>query len=387
MATGIFQTTFPGTVQLQQKVCEADYIIGLDLHKKTTALAVIDCQTGTLILNRKRIPNSEVLTLLKKKCTGKKIVVAEAAFGWRLMRDACVSLPDTTFIPLDARKTAAWAAMSGIKNDTVDAHVLAYVCLHDGVQRLAVYQPSPENSERYKLFLHRHTLVRQRTTVKNKCKALTRDYGANPYTGEETERSGIITHIQSDLTDELAWLTERIKTIEREMVQMGKQDAVYMLLLSIPGIGPITAFALRYKMGTIERFASAKHLASYFGLGIRQKQSGEASRFGGITHRGDEHIRSLLVQGAQVIRFRKPALLSLFFPAMERTGVPTNKVVIALARKLLTFAYYCWKHQQPFDLNRYAAMRTKQKGSVRPENTVSVTIQYAAEPGVLPCPC
>jgi transposase len=139
-------------------------------------------------------------------------------------------------------------------------------------------------------------------------------------------------------------------------------DPVIGILRTVPGIGPVTAFALRHKIDSIDRFRDAAHLSSYLGFGVRERQSGGSLTKGKIAKTGDAFLRKLLIQGAQVVCFRRPDLVALYFPTLGdpsrmRDRMHVNKVVTALARKNLTFVYHCWKQGTPFDLEMYRARR------------------------------
>lgn len=362
MATSIFRENFPAVAALQQAADSAAYIIGLDLHAKTTAICVVDPRMPEQpIFQRKRLPNKELLTVLDR-FPGKKVIACEAAFGWHVLQDALADLPDVTFIPLDARKTSAWIASSGIKNDAIDAQVLCHVCLHGGIRSLAVFIQSLPSREGTKLARYREHLVRHRSTMKNQIQAFQRDYGPNPFTGVLPEQSPLASFIEADLCHALEDSEKRIGNIEKLMQTMGKDDPIMTLLQSIPGIGPITAFALRHKIDRIDRFKDASHLSSYLGFGVRERQSGDSMMKGRIAKTGDPLLRKLLIQGAQVVRFRRSDLVSLYFPSLGQTELMknrkhSNKVVTALARKNLTLVYHLWKHQTPFDLDIYRAKR------------------------------
>ena len=108
MATSIFRENFPAVAGLQLAADTAAFIIGLDLHAKTTAICVVDPrQPDEIVFQRKRLPNTELLTVLNR-FAGKKVIACEAAFGWHVLQDALAEVADVTFIPLDARKTSAW---------------------------------------------------------------------------------------------------------------------------------------------------------------------------------------------------------------------------------------------------------------------------------------
>lgn len=362
MPTSIFKKNFPGVEALQEAVDAADYIIGLDLHKKTTAICVVDPNNPKEpLFQRKRLKNVDLITRIQS-FPGKKVVTCEAAYGWFPLRDALTDIPDTTFVALDSRKTSSWVATSGIKSDKVDAQILCHVCLHGGVASLAVHQPSRQARDCCKLVRYRDQLVRQRTRIKNQLKAIDRDYGANLFTGEIPEQSPLAIFMESALREHLQFIEKHVRNAEEQMASLGKDDEIVALIRSIPGIGPITSFMLRHKIETLDRFAAPAHLASYFGFGVRERQSGNRLIKGQITKTGNVLIRKLLIQGAQAVRSAHPEYLPLYFPTMGQEKLMqdyrhANKLVTALARKNLTFVYHIWKDRIPFDIEGYRQRR------------------------------
>lgn len=128
MATSMFRPNFPGAEALQQAADTATFIIGLDVHKKTVAICVVDPRRpDEPVFQRKRLPNADLLRTLQH-FSGRKVVVCEAAYGWFAVREALAPLSDITLVLLDTRKTGSWIATSGIKNDKIDAQVLCPAC-------------------------------------------------------------------------------------------------------------------------------------------------------------------------------------------------------------------------------------------------------------------
>jgi transposase len=364
MATSIFKENFPQVKQLQQHADQADYIIGLDLHKKTTGICIVDTRRPTKpVFQRKRLKNEKLIETLDQ-FEGKKLLVVEAAYGWFPLRETVKDIADTDLVLVDARKTAAWVKASGVKNDKIDSEVLCMVALQGAIPRLAIHQPNSSDRERFKLVHFRDKLVGQRTRVKNQMIALNRDYEPNPYTGEIPKQSEDAVLMNNLLLDQLNELNRHIKKIEQRMQVIAKEDPLIQLIQSIPAIGSLTAFALRFKIGSLDRFQSAQQLSSYFGFAIKQWDSGDGKQHGKITKCGNPLIRKLLIQGAQILRFKRPDILQLYFPNLAQKDLMrytkhANKVVVATARKNLTFVYHCWKKQQAFDLQRYAQQRQK----------------------------
>ena len=362
MATSIFRKNFPQVDELQKKADEAKYIIGLDLHKMTTAITVVDVKKQDKpVFQRKRVKNNELIEVLQR-FPGKKVVIAEAAYGWFPLRRALDGMEDITFVLFDPRKTSSWINTSGIKNDRIDAEVLAYACLKGGLPALTVFTPSEVYRDRLKMITMRDRLISKRTSVKNQIKAIDRDYGVNSYTGEITELSEEIDFMLEILEKQLRQINSHILKIDKIIKAISKKDPAITLLSSVPHIGPLTAFALRNKMETTERFKNAKHLCSYFGLGIKQRQSGDGIWTGHLTRRGNTLVRKLLVQGAQGLKSNHPDYVETYFPRLgkseeTRTQKHSNKIAIAIARKNLTFAYHAWKKGEVFDMKIYRGFR------------------------------
>ena len=163
----------------------------------------------------------------------------------------------------------------------------------------------------------------------------------------------------AELLSEIGALELRIVTVERQLKTLTRQDATVQLLLRIPGVGLLTATALRAALIDIERFPSGRHLASWLGLTARESSSGERRRLGRISKRGDPYLRTLLIHGARAVlnaslaaaqRARPLDRLRTWAIATEkRCGY--NKATVALANKLARIVWATWKHQRLFDAN------------------------------------
>jgi transposase len=158
---------------------------------------------------------------------------------------------------------------------------------------------------------------------------------------------------------EIADLEARSLRIERELAHCTRQDPIVRQLLAIPGIGLLTATALRAAIVDIQRFASGRHLASWLGLTAREYSSGEKRRLGHISKRGDRYLRTLLIHGARAVlnaslsAARRDQILDRLrawaITTQRRCGY--NKATVALANKLARIVWATWKYQRPFDGN------------------------------------
>ena len=89
------------------------------------------------------------------------------------------------------------------------------------------------------------------------------------------------------------------RIVERQLEAMTEQLPVIVHLLTIPGIGLLTATALFALIGDIHRFPSGRHLASWLGLTPREYSSGLKRHLGRISKRGQDYLRTLLIHGAR----------------------------------------------------------------------------------------
>jgi transposase len=162
-----------------------------------------------------------------------------------------------------------------------------------------------------------------------------------------------------DTLAEIAALEQRNLRLERELASLTREDPTIQMLLGIPGIGLLSATALRAAIVDVQRFGSGRHLASWLGLTAREHSSGERRRLGRISKRGDVYLRTLLIHGARAVlnaaintarRGRSPDRLRAWALATaQRCGY--NKATVALANKLARIVWATWKHQRPFDGN------------------------------------
>jgi transposase len=102
-----------------------------------------------------------------------------------------------------------------------------------------------------------------------------------------------------DLYDELIELEEKLKKIEKKVKLICKENDQCRRLLSIPGIGELTASALVAAVPNASEFKNGRHMAAWLGLVPRQSSSGNKQVLLGISKRGDRYLRTLLIHGAR----------------------------------------------------------------------------------------
>jgi transposase len=152
---------------------------------------------------------------------------------------------------------------------------------------------------------------------------------------------------------EIRDIEARIKQVERQLEATTEHLPAVGYLLTIPGIGLLTATALVAFIGDIRRFPSARHFASYLGLTPREYSSGLKRNLGRISKRGDGYLRTLLIHGARSVlvhaRKQQPDRLREWANTLAKTHVH-NKAAVAVANKLARIVWAVWSREQPFAL-------------------------------------
>jgi transposase len=140
-------------------------------------------------------------------------------------------------------------------------------------------------------------------------------------------------------------LDEAIGAIDKELAASVKADETASRLMTIPGVGPVTASAITATIQDMSAFASGREFAAFLGLTPRQTSSGGKERLGRITKMGDRYLRKLLVVGAcATLRHRQGHndALRLWASAMlERKAVKYKfkLTAVALANKVARIVF------------------------------------------------
>jgi transposase len=155
---------------------------------------------------------------------------------------------------------------------------------------------------------------------------------------------------------EIEALEQRCQQIDRDLALLNGDDPVVERLLQIPGVGPLTATALRASVVDIQRFPSGRHFASWLGLTSREHSSGERRRLGRISKQGDPYLRTLLIHGARAVLLAARSaqrrgssldrLRTWALDLQERRG--HNKTAVALANKLARIVWATWRFERDF---------------------------------------
>ena len=138
-------------------------------------------------------------------------------------------------------------------------------------------------------------------------------------------------------------LREQIAVLHRRLLSIVRDDEVCRRLMTVPGVGPVVALTFRATVDVPARFRNSRAVGAVFGLTPAKYQSGEINRTGAISKCGDEMMRVMLYEAAQIMLVRSTQWSWLKAWAMQiarRRGM--KKAIVALARRLAVIMHRIW---------------------------------------------
>jgi transposase len=340
-----------------------DFHIGIDVHKNQWTVSVISM--NMLLKKFQSIdPSPSVLLKYMQKHypDGNYHVAYESGFSgfWaaRKLNDLGVNcmVVHASDVPSSQKERLN-------KNDRVDSRKIAR-SLSNG-DLMPIYIPDKVAEEYRYLNRHRLKTIKDQTRLKNRIKSVLHQFGYTiPLQYQERRWSGafidwLLTikfdteYAQfafDDLVDQFVQTRARITTQLKKMRAMANQQAPFNilmpLLLTVPGIGFITAMTLVTEIIDMDRFKTLEKLASYVGLIPSIQSSDETEINLGISPRRNKYLRTMLIEAAWKAVKIDPALTMKFNKLSRRMN--RNKAIVRISKILLSRIRYVWKNQKPY---------------------------------------
>ena len=159
------------------------------------------------------------------------------------------------------------------------------------------------------------------------------------------------------LVEEIRLLEARTAQLEREFTVVARASGACTRLLTIPGVGLLTATAMvAATSGSVEHFRDARHFASWFGLTPKERSTGNTRLLGRISKRGDRYLRMLLTHGARSVLHASARAVTAgkCVDALRQWALAVqvrsnhNKAACALANKLARICYATLRDARPY---------------------------------------
>lgn len=324
-----------------------EIFVGLEDSKKSWKICV---RSGGVIVKETSMPAQyeNLKNFFKNKFPDCKInVIYEAGFkgfnlydqitadGWN-----CVVTPPHTVTDEKCQRQ---------KNDRIDARRLAKVLENNDYKKCWV--PGKKLREDRQIARTYGQIQRDITRVRNRIRKTLEFHGIDGYktAGKWTEKkyrdmrenlktmdiSRSLAYSVEILYQELDKLCELKKDILKQLKELSKTERYQKsveLLMTVPGIGFLTAIRLTLEWGNLERFKTKEEFAKFLGLIPGEYSTGENERKGHITKQGNRYVRSWLVESAWVAIRHDPVLLDKF----RRIGRNNkSKVAITAVARML----------------------------------------------------
>jgi transposase len=320
--------------------------VGIDLHKKTIVLCVLDQHQRVVARRSFACGDPEaIVAFFRELRPFQAVVEATASYEWLV--ELIEPLADRVVLANPSKVYEI--AHSKKKTDHHDAQVLAEK-LAEGKVPLA-HRPTPRQREHRTLVRHRQYLKQCVTALKVKMRRIASDYNADRkdlFTAAGWEGLGKVKLSPSDrfVLDQLhaAWqhLEGQLRDLARRLKEFAaaapsREAEARAKLRTVPGVGPVTIDVVVSELGDVGRFHSAKAVCAYAGLVPGVRQSSDRRKDLPITKAGSPLLRWALVEAAWRAVRQGAAWRRVYEGIRKRAGV--KKAIVAVARRLLCVLY------------------------------------------------
>jgi transposase len=319
--------------------------VGLDYHDSAVQVCVLDA-AGKVLVNQPVANQAGFLDQLVRRhgddiqagieaCGGSAHLADElVACGW------CLSQAHPGYVKR--------LKQNPDKTDHSDARLLADLVRVGYLPKVWLAPPAVRDLR--KLVRYRRTLVRERTNIKLRIRAILREervrQTANPWTrawvAEVRDTTALGDHARWVIGQQLRrleQLQQDIAAAEARLEETTADDPYVKRLRECRGIGLITAVTLRAEIGRFDRFRSGKQLARFCALTPWNASSGQRQADAGLIAAGNRELRVVLIEAAQRLCRFDPRWRA-FSLRMKARGKPHNVIVVAVANRWMRGLYH-----------------------------------------------
>jgi len=313
--------------------------VALDIHKHYCVIAGVDLEGW----------------LKKNLLSTDQVVIESTTNAWQVY-DLLAPVVERVVVanPIQVKQIAN----ARVKTDIRDALILARLLAANLVPE--VWVPPAQVRELRQLLSQRRQFVETHTQILNRMHSVAHRHHLKHERGKRFNEKNTLWQKDKQLSKleqfQLELEMENRVYLEKQIGRMGKEVAKMShqnpwaqsmtYLMQLPGFGVITGMTVLAAIGEIQRFESARHLASYSGLTPGLEQSGTKYREKGITKEGRKELRWALVEVAQRAVKSDPLWKHRFEELQKR--MHRNQAIVAVARRLLELVWYVLTRRQPY---------------------------------------
>lgn len=322
--------------------------VGIDLGSKESQVCIRN--SAGQILEELRLPTRRIGKLLEGRSSC-RVILETCTEAFRVADVAIAHGHDVRVVPATLVRSLG-VGHRGVKNDVRDARALSEASCR--IELPSVHIPSRTSRELKALSTSREALVKARTQLISCVRAYLRSRLSAPLraTPESLPRKvrdtllgteeGLPEHVERILAV-IESLNAQLAKAEEELGSLADGNDVTRRLMTVPGIGPVTAVRFVAAVDTVERFASGALVASYLGLTPGESTTGFRTKRTRMTKAGPPNVRWALGQAAWSLLLRKKQdPMALWAKKVaERRG--KQIAITALARKLSQVLFALWR--------------------------------------------
>ena len=327
-----------------------EHFAGLDVSLKQTSICVVD-DTGKIIREAKveSEPEALVLELTNQTYRFKRIGLEAGPLSqwlYSVLNDARLPV-----VCVETRHIKAVLKARINKTDRNDARGIAEM------MRVGLYRPvhvkTLASQKRRMLLTSRKLLQAKAIDIDNDLRGVLRNFGLKvgivgklgfaARVRELVENQPDLALIVEAMLKVRQVLRQQLDVLHTQLLAIVRGDEVCRRLMTMPGVGPVVALTFRATVDVPARFKNSRQVGAVFGLTPCQNQSGESNRIGRISKCGDEMMRMMLYEAAQVMLTRSATWSWLKAWAMniaKHRGM--KRAIVALARRMAVILHRMW---------------------------------------------
>lgn len=322
--------------------------IGIDLGGRESQICIRDAG-GQIVLEKKH--RTRDLERLLRQRPPSRVVLETAAEAFRVADQALVCGHEVRVVPATLVRSLGVGAR-GIKTDERDARVLSEVSSR--IDLPSVHVPTEHARLLKSICAGREALIASRTKLINNVRGWLRTQlwrvrtGGSPTFANRVRghakllKQALPDHIERSLRV-LEVMNAELRDADKQLSTIASESPICRRLMTVPGVGPVTAVRFVAAVDDVHRFPNAHSLESYLGLTPGEMSSSSTQRRTGITKAGPSSARWTLVQAAWCARRtrQRDAMVQWAEQVAARRG--TQIAAVALARKIAGILFAIWR--------------------------------------------
>ena len=340
-----------------KKEQKMNYYVGLDISLDQTSVCIVDhdgnfIKEGTVLSD----PDSIAKYLHNTPYTFERIGLEAGPTSSWLYKG--LSDADFNIFCIETRHAKAAMRAQNVKTDKNDARGLAHI-MRTGWFK-AVHVKSSESQKVRVLLNNRKTLVTNRLAIESQIRGSLKVFGLKIGKISPRNYEARVRELVADDPELESYINPLLKIriqifeehqkLEKMIIKIAHQDRVCRQLMSIPGVGVLTAMTFKATIDNPLRFKKSRDVGAYMGLTPRKYSSGEIDYEGHITKCGDSSARTHLFEAAKVMlsRSKKWSALKVWGLSIAKRSSMKNACV-AVARKLSIIMHRMWVDGTDFE--------------------------------------